>query len=532
MDARAEGGDHCLDLFISVDPVFTSLFYIQDLAAQRKDRLRRAGPRRLRAAACGIALDEEDLAVLRILVRAVREFAGQGHRLERGLSSRQVARLPRGFSCSLREDRLLEDDLRDVGILLQEVGELLRHYAVRRASRLDIAELLLRLSLELRILDLDADDRRHAFADIFAGQILFRIFQKLVLSCVIIERLRQRVVEAGQVHTAFGRVDVVDEAVFARAVRIIVLQRDFDVDVVLRAFKIQNLVVQSGLAAIQVGDELRDAALVIKGLFPGLMIFVIALIFQRDAKALRQERHFPETLLQDVVIKYRRLLEDLRIRKERDARSALTVSACPDLLQGLHAGAAHEFLAVHLAAGPDSDFQPGGEGVDDRCADAVQAAGYLVPAAAEFAARMQNSEDDFHGILAGLVVDADRNAASVVRDRHRIVRVDRHFDVVAEARERLIHRVVHDLVHEVVQASRGRRADVHAGALPDRLQAFQDLDIVRGVVPDLLCILDVMILRSILKSPIHVLHLLNLVELLVRLAARLLLLRFILLRSL
>ena len=54
--------------------------------------------------------------------------------------------------------------------------------------------------------------------------------------------------------------------------------------------------------------------------------------------------------------------------------------------------------------------------------------------------------------------------------------------VVAEAGERLVDRVVDDLVDEVVQAALAGRADVHAGALADRLEALEDRDVLRVVV--------------------------------------------------
>ena len=55
-------------------------------------------------------------------------------------------------------------------ILLQEVGELFADNRVNSASRLAVAELLLGLSLELRLLDLDADDRREPLSDIVSGE--------------------------------------------------------------------------------------------------------------------------------------------------------------------------------------------------------------------------------------------------------------------------------------------------------------------------------------------------------------------------
>ena len=75
----------------------------------------------------------------------------------------------------------------------------------------------------------------------------------------------------------------------------------------------------------------------------------------------------------------------------------------------------------------------------------------------------------------------DGDAAPVVDDRDRVVGVDRDGDLGAEAGERLVDGVVDDLVDEVVQAHHAGRADVHARALADRLEAFEDRDVLRVV---------------------------------------------------
>ena len=81
-----------------------------------------------------------------------------------------------------------------------------------------------------------------------------------------------------------------------------------------------------------------------------------------------------------------------------------------------------------------------------------------------------------------LVVPIDRDAAAVVDDRDRPVDVNRDVDLIAEAGERLVDRVVDDLVDEVVQPGRPGRPDVHRRPLADGLEAFEDLDLVGGVV--------------------------------------------------
>jgi hypothetical protein len=120
--------------------------------------------------------------------------------------------------------------------------------------------------------------------------------------------------------------------------------------------------------------------------------------------------------------------------------------------------------------------------VDDRDADAVQAAGDLVAAAvAELAAGVQDGQHDLDGRLALLLHRRDGDAAAVVDDRDRVVGVDRDVDAVAVARERLVDGVVHDLVDQVVQATDTGRADVHARALAHGLETLQDGDVL-GVV--------------------------------------------------
>ena len=55
-------------------------------------------------------------------------------------------------------------------------------------------------------------------------------------------------------------------------------------------------------------------------------------------------------------------------------------------------------------------------------------------------------------------------------------------DVLAEAGQRFVDRVVDDFVDEMVQAGRTGRPDVHRRALPNRLESLEDLDLVGAVV--------------------------------------------------
>ena len=157
------------------------------------------------------------------------------------------------------------------------------------------------------------------------------------------------------------------------------------------------------------------------------------------------------------------------------------------LLQVAERLAALVGLGPDEAVAPDLDVEALGQRVDDRDADAVQAAGDLVAAAvAELAAGVQHGQHDLDRRALLLLHDRDRDAAAVVGDGDRVVGVDRDRDVVAVAGQRLVDRVVDNLVDEVVQAARPGRADVHARALADRLEALEDGDVL-GVVTGRFC---------------------------------------------
>ena len=123
-----------------------------------------------------------------------------------------------------------------------------------------------------------------------------------------------------------------------------------------------------------------------------------------------------------------------------------------------------------------ADVEPGRQGVDHRGADAVQATGDLVAAAAELAAGVQLGEHELDGADALGRVHVGGDAAPVVLDADRAVLHQRDVDGVGVAGEGLVDRVVDDLPHEVVQAALAGGPDVHAGPLAHRLEALEDGD--------------------------------------------------------
>jgi len=126
---------------------------------------------------------------------------------------------------------------------------------------------------------------------------------------------------------------------------------------------------------------------------------------------------------------------------------------------------------VDLPASVNLQNQLVGQRIDHRDTDAVQAAGYLVGIVVELPAGMQDRHDDFGRRAAFFRVNIHRDAATVVRDRDGLVRVNRYSDAVAETGQGLVDRIVNDLKDHMMQTRAVIRVtDVHARTFADCFQ--------------------------------------------------------------
>ena len=92
-DSAADGGDERLHFLVLEHLVEPGALDVEDLAADRQDRLRHRVARRLALAARAVALDDEQLRLLRVLRRAVGELARHRAGVEQRLAPGEVARL-------------------------------------------------------------------------------------------------------------------------------------------------------------------------------------------------------------------------------------------------------------------------------------------------------------------------------------------------------------------------------------------------------------------------------------------------------
>ena len=99
------------------------------------------------------------------------------------------------------------------GVLLEPGAELVVDHALHEALGLGVAELGLGLALELRLAELDRDDRGQALADVVAGDPVLALLDQAPLLAPVVDQGGERGAEALLVGAALVGVDGVGEGV-------------------------------------------------------------------------------------------------------------------------------------------------------------------------------------------------------------------------------------------------------------------------------------------------------------------------------
>ena len=108
--------------------------------------------------------------------------------------------------------------------------------------------------------------------------------------------------------------------------------------------------------------------------------------------------------------------------------------------------------------------------------------GIIVRRVFKFPARVKLGHDHFGGRNAFFGVNAGGDAAPIIFDRNRSIRIERDNDPVTVASQCFINRIVRNLKHHVMQAAAIIGiADIHAGALADSVKAFKYLNRVCAI---------------------------------------------------
>lgn len=418
-------------------------------------------------AAGAVALDDKQLGLGRVALLAVGELAGQRRTLQRAFAPGQFPRGAGSLPGPGREQGFVQDFAGHSRVFLQKCGEFGCDQLFDKPAHLGVAQLGLGLSLELGLLELDADHGRQTLADVLAREVLIAFLENAEAARIIVEHLCQARLKAGLVHAALGGVYVVCKGQDNFIVRIVVLQRDLRLARLLFHTDVNGFVQHFGaFFGVDILDKAHDPALVVQA---DLLLAAFAPVGQNDLHAAVKERLFAQAGQQRVKVELN-LVENLAVGQEGNAGPDLVSLAGHS--QGRDAIAALIALEVHVSILEHLDFEVFGQGVDDGRAHTVQAARNFVAAASELAASVQDGEHDFNCGQAGLLLDVDGNAAPVVLDDDYVPLLDGDPDIVAVTRQRLVNGVVHNLIDEMVQPARRRGPDVHARALSDGFQPF------------------------------------------------------------
>ena len=168
--------------------------------------------------------------------------------------------------------------------------------------------------------------------------------------------------------------------------------------------------------------------------------------------------------------------EDLRVGFETHGRAA-AVRRFADFLDGALGVSARIGLPVKFLLARHLDLELFGQCVDDRDADAVQTARGLIHLAVELSARVKRGHDDFEGRLTRkLRVRLNWNAAAIVGDPQVAGVFELHLDEAGVPCHCFVHGVVDDFGKQMMQRLLVGAADIHAGALTDRLKTLEDFN--------------------------------------------------------
>ena len=240
---------------------------------------------------------------------------------------------------------------------------------------------------------------------------------------------------------AVNGVDVVGKAEDGFGVAVVVLKRDLDLDFVARRLHHDRLVMQHGLAAVQMLDELSDAASIAEfgaPRFAGLGVGG-TLVGKRDLQALVQEGHLAQPLGEGIVVELGGGKDALVGQKMYLGPAPLAGARLAQLADGI---AATEVHLPGVAVAPDFNVELLREGIHATDADAMQAAGDLVGGGVEFAAGVELGEHHLHGrhhLSIGERHQVNGNAAAVIGHGNRVVHVNDDVDLFAITGQGFVH---------------------------------------------------------------------------------------------
>ena len=300
------------NLVVAEHFVESSFLHVDHFTLHRKDGLIFTFAALLGRTTGGVTLNNKQFGAGRVAAGAVGELAGQAAAFERAFAAGEVARLAgrtAGAGCNHR----FFDDQPGRGRGFFEVGpELFVDDLLNNPFHFAGTKLGFGLPFKLRVGNFNADDGGDAFADVVAAHGLLFVFDQLVRFRVGIHGSGECGAEAGEMGSAFDRVDVVGEGEDGFVVGVGVLHCNFHHDIVLFTFEIDDVRMHRRFVFVQMLNELQDSAVVFKDLFAAGRIFG-----EGDFCAAIEEGELAEAGGEDIPLETFIMCKNSHIRDER-----------------------------------------------------------------------------------------------------------------------------------------------------------------------------------------------------------------------
>src|SRR5205807_3307286 len=124
----------------------------------------------LGSAAGGFALHQEELAAVRIALRAIRQLARKASTIERAFAPGKIAGLARSLAGACSLNGFVNDLARYRRVLFEECAQALVDEGLHHAGDVGV-QLALGLAFKLRLRQLYANHCDQAFANIVSGEV-------------------------------------------------------------------------------------------------------------------------------------------------------------------------------------------------------------------------------------------------------------------------------------------------------------------------------------------------------------------------
>ena len=389
-DAGAQRRDDGADFSRAQHLVEARALNIQDLAAQRQDRLELAVARLLGGAAGRIALDQEQFAAGRVALLAVGQLAGQAGDVERALAPGQVARLARRLAGDRGFHHLADDALGLVRVLLEPLLQPLADHVLDRWADFGGDQLVLGLAGEFRIRHLHRQDAGQPLARILAAERHLLLLGDTALHGIGVDGAGQGRAQARQMRAAIALRDVVGEAQRGLVIGVGPLHRHLDRDALPFPDHMDRAGMQRRLGAVEIFHHLAQPALVMQDDLGRCLDGAGVGQFQMHAGI--QEGQLAQPVFQRCEVEFAGG-EGVQRGQEIHLGAAPAIGR-PDFGQRRFRHAVDEADEIFLVIAPDRQLQPFRQRIHHGNTDAVQSAGDLVGILVELTAGMQLGHDD------------------------------------------------------------------------------------------------------------------------------------------